>query len=212
MRPIPDYNSLAQFVPNRAGAVEIVRQPFYDFQSYPAAGSTQLLFFQVPAGQSSKTLADTNMTLAGQFPSPTTFLVEDIQVAFFPGSTVSQSVAAARALNNWIDVVAVSQAGWLEFTVGSKVLFRDAPIGKFPTNFTVGGIASIAALDSDLTTTSTADVQFARMVGKVYETIPIAIPQSQNFSVSLNFASAVSVQNGARIGVILNGVYYRLSQ
>src|SRR5690348_4933358 len=100
--PLP-IDQLAAYNPNRAGATEAIYQPFYDFQAIPT-GTTQLLFFQVPNGQSSKTYQDTNMTNAGMFPAPTMFLCTGLQVVFFPGVTLSQSGASAtRALNQWID-------------------------------------------------------------------------------------------------------------
>jgi len=209
---IPSIEQVQIYNPNYPNSIEALRQPFYDFQAYAAAGTTSQIFFQQPVGQGGRTYADTNMSLAGQFPAPTSFLVENIQIAYFPGTSISQTIATARALQNWIDVVAFSQAGWLEFQVGSKVIFRDAPLGKFPTNFTIGGVATISAIDSDLAAGGTADAQFARMVGKVYEIVPILIPQNQNFSVTLNFAVAVTGVAGARVGVLLDGIYYRRAQ
>src|SRR5262245_24300706 len=120
-QPLP-IDSLAAYNPNRAGAIESVWQPFYDFQTYVQAGQTQLAFFQVQQGSAGKTLSDTNMTNQGMFPAPTMFLVTGIQVVFIPGSTSSQvGTAAARALNNLNDVVAVANSGYLEFSIGSKV-------------------------------------------------------------------------------------------
>jgi len=52
-------------------ATEILRQPIYDTQSISAgavAVGTQYNLFSVPVGSSSKTLLDTNMTVAGQLP------------------------------------------------------------------------------------------------------------------------------------------------
>lgn len=220
MRSFIPVNQLQNYVPNQPGAVEVVYQPFYDFQAYATGGATQMLFFQVPNGQSSKTFGDTNMTLAGQFPSPTTFVIDEIQVYFNPGAAVAVSAGAVRALTNWNDVVAVLNAGpgaaaqtsgsWLELSVGSKTIFRDAPLNKFPTNFTVGGMAAIGYANA--AAANQTDVSFARSVGKVYSVIPIAIPQNQNFLVTLNWATAVSATANGRIGVILNGNYYRLSQ
>jgi hypothetical protein len=220
MRSYLDPSQLQQYVPNMPGAIEVVYQPFYDFQLYPTAGATSILFFQVPNGSGGKTLGDTNMTLAGQFPSPTTFAVDEVQVYFNPGSTVSLTAAAYRALNNWNDVVAVLNAGvggadqtfgsWLEFTVGSKLIFRDAPLNKFPCNFTVAGAAAVAV--NGTAAADQTDVQFARSVGKPYSVITIAIPQNQNFQVNLLWATASPAQAHGRIGVILNGNWYRLSQ
>lgn len=217
MRSFIPVDQLNNYVPNRPGAVEVVYQPFYDFQSVTSSG-TSLLFFQVPAGQSSKTFGDTNMTLAGQFPSPTTFVIDDIQVYFQSAAAPSLTAAAFRAQVAWNDTISILNAGvtsaatgsWLELTVGSKLIFRDGPLNKFPLNFTIAGVAGIGM--EGTAAANQSDTQFARSVGKVYSVIPIAIPQNQNFSVSLNWAAAVAVTATSRIGVIMNGNYYRLSQ
>jgi len=88
-QPLP-IDSLSQYNPNMAGAIEAIWQPFYDFQTYPTTGQTQLQFFQVQQGAGGKTLADTNMTNQGMFPAPTMFLVTGLQVVFIPGASASQ--------------------------------------------------------------------------------------------------------------------------
>lgn len=200
---------LRAYNPNRPDATEALWQPFYDFATYPAIGSTQLTFFQLPKGQGGKTLADTNMTLAGQFPAPTAFLLTGIMVPFFPGNPTSATAAAAVADENWNDVVDVANSGWLELTIGSKPYLIDAPVGKFPANFTISGESALASSGAD---DSHTRVDFARPVGRYYEITPFLIPQSQNFSVTLNWPALVPVNVAARIGVILDGFYYRQSQ
>jgi len=212
----PQLQSLARYNPNLPNSVEGIWQPFYDFQTYAQAGQTQLQFFQVPQGQSSKTLADTNMTNAGMFPSPTAFFVTGVMVAHFPLNTVSQGAIASapRAATNWLDAVAVAQSGWLEFSIGSKTYLTDAPLGKFPANFTVNGPAAFAIMPTTagLTAASTNDVNFARAQGRYYEITPFLIPATQNFRVTLNWPAAVTNTIASRIGVILDGFYFRNSQ
>src|SRR6267154_2508709 len=119
MRSFLPADQINQYVPNRPGAVEVVYQPFYDYQTYPTAGTTQILFFQVPTGQSSKTLGDTNMTLAGQMPSPTTFLIDNIQVYFMSSQAVSRAATAFAAQAVWVDTVSVLNAGVTTAATGS---------------------------------------------------------------------------------------------
>jgi hypothetical protein len=204
-------DQLAQYNPNRPDATEAIWQPFYDYQSYGTAGATSFTFFQTPNGQGGKTFADTNMVSAGQFPAPTAFLCTAIMVAFFPGAAASITGTAAAASANWNDVVNVANAGYLEFTIGSKPYLRDAPIGKFPPNFTVNGATAIA-LGSGQTTISQVQTGFARAAGRYYEITPFLIPQNQNFNVQLIFPTAQTVTNAGRVGVILDGFYYRQSQ
>lgn len=204
-------DELQQYNPNLPNAIESIWQPFYDFQSYPTAGQTQLLFFQIPQGQSSKTLSDTNMTLAGQFPAPTAFLCTALMVAFFPGfaNVASNTANAATANANINDVVKVADSGYLQLTIGSKIYLTDGPTGKFPPNFSVSGQQAISGTYAAGTQVA---IDYARTVGRYYEITPLLVPMNQNFSVSLNWPTAVTTTAIGRIGVILDGFYYRQSQ
>jgi hypothetical protein len=204
-------DDLQQYNPNLPNAIEAIWQPFYDMQSYPTAGQTQLLFFQVPQGQSSKTFSDTNMTLAGQFPAPTAFLTTAIQVLFMPGfaNSASNALAAATPNANLNDVVKVADAGYLQLQIGSKIYLTDAPLGKFPPNFSVGGLQAYTGTFAAGVGVSS---DFARAIGRYYEITPLLIPMNQNFSISLNWPTAVATTAIGRIAVILDGFYYRQSQ
>lgn len=214
-----DINDLQPYNPNQPDAIEAIWQPQYDFQQYLAAGQTQLLFFQVPQGQGGKLLSDTNMNLPGQFPSPTAFLVTGIMVPFFPANTVvgaagtqaaaAKTAAAATVATNLNDVQIVANTGWLQVQVGSKVYLVDAPLGKFPPNFSVGGLQSAAG-------TYAAGTQiisdFARAIGRYCEITPLLIPMNQNFVVGAFWPALTVISTAGRIGVILDGFYYRQSQ
>lgn len=202
-------DSLIFYNPNRPDQTEAIWQPFYDFQTYAQAGQTSLTFFQVPNGQGTKTYADTNMELAGQFPAPTAFLCTAIMVAFFPGGLPSATGTQGAVSAYWNDALEVANSGWLEMTIGSKVYMRDAPIGKFPPNFTINGV--FGGYGSS-TAGVIASVGFARAAGRYAEITPFLIPQSQNFNVKLYWPAVVDVVASGRIGVILDGFYYRQSQ
>ena len=204
-------SELQQYNPNLPDAIEAIWQPFYDMQSMPTAGQTSLLFFQVPNGQSSKTLADTNMALAGQFPAPTAFLCTAIQCLFMPGfaNQASTTGTAATANANINDVVLTADHGYLQFTIGSKVYLTDAPLGKFPPNFSIGGLQAFAAT---FTAQAYVATDFARAIGRYYEITPLLIPMNQNFQVGLFWPTAVSLTAIGRMAVILDGFYYRQSQ
>lgn len=204
-------DNLVYYNPNRPDATEAIWQPFYDIQTYATTGATSMVFFQTPNGQSSKTYADTNMELAGQFPAPTAFLCTAVMVYFNPGAAASIVGTATAASANWNDVVNIANTGYLELTIGSKVYLRDAPIGKFAPNFTVNG-ASAISMASGATTIIQGQTGFARAAGRYYEITPFLIPQSQNFNVKLFWPTAQTVTNAGRIGVILDGFYYRQSQ
>jgi hypothetical protein len=212
-------SDLAQYNPNLPNSIEAIWQPQYDYQLYPAAGQTQLLFFQVPQGQGGKLLNDTNLTLAGQFPAPTAFLITAIMIPFFPANTIlgaagtqgpaAKTAAAATVATNLNDTQIVANTGYMQLSIGSKVYLIDSPLGKFPPNFGIGGLQSSAG-------TYAAGTQiisdYARAVGRYYEITPLLVPMSQNFVVGMYWPAAAAISTGGRIGAILDGFFYRQSQ
>lgn len=217
---VPNRTQLAGYAVNRAGW-EAIRQTLYDSQAYAAAGQTQLLFFQVPAGQSGKTLSDTNMTLAGQLPANQEFLVQSIEVHFFPTvpAAVANNMAAfgAGAIAQQVnDAYLVGRTGNLNLVVGSKPYLQEAPLGRFPpkTHFDVH-----AAL-SDATTAGAAQqsrITAPFWVGRPYLLSPaeIYLVSTQNFAVTLGWPEGVQALpsgNPGRLVVVLDGFLYRRSQ
>lgn len=217
---VPNRAQLARYSVNRAGW-EAVRQSLYDFQTYPAAGTTQLTFFAIPVGQNGKTYSDTNLNLAGQLPANQEFLVQSIEVIFYPTvpAVAAQNPAAygAGAAANIInDVYTVMRTGNLQFTIGSKDYLREAPIGRFPPKTHLEINAALAD-----TTTAGANQQsriaYAYAAGRPYLVSPVdlLLVSTQNFNVYLNWpegAQPLPSGNSGRIGVILDGVLYRRSQ
>lgn len=205
---------------NRPGW-ETIRQTLYDFQAYAAAGHSQLNFFAVQAGQSGKTLSDTNMTLAGQLPANQEFLIQSIEIHFFPTvpAVAAQNPAAfgaqvAAQLVN--DVYIVGRTGNLNLTVGSKPYLQEAPLGRFPPKTHLEVRAALADV-------STAGVNFQSRIANPYWTgrpyllspADILLIQNQNFVISLNWPEGVQALpsgNPARIGVVLDGYLYRRPQ
>lgn len=213
MAQVPGIRAINKFNVNRPG-FEAIEQPLYDYQEYPAAGSTQLQFFQIPKGQLSKTFADTNMTSAGLLAQPQTFIIESIQVEFFPGvlptpaEDVAKPFAASQGVN---DVWNVMKSGWLELFIGSKAYLDLGPLMRFPA---ASGLQVAAAMAADGAAGESYNVtQYARAVGPVFKLrAPIRLEANQNFSVTLNWPTAVTASVAGRIGVILGGLMYRKSQ
>jgi hypothetical protein len=89
---------------------------------------------------------------------------------------------------------------------------QEAPLGRFPPR--TGMVLSSSA--SDQTTAAAASQlrnAYANFGGATYElTPPILLTPTQNFKVSLNWPTAVAISAAARIGVVMEGVLYRLSQ
>lgn len=212
---IPQLEDLLNYDVNRRGEYEGIRQSFYDFTTYDAAGQTELQFFQTPKGQGGKSIEDTNMTSAGQLPQPQHFLVESIEIYLFPGdSPVNITVGALAPSNFSNDMYAVAQQGALDFFIGSKSYLIEAPLNRFPpktkmeANYAVDTQQAAAAAEQ-----YTSD--YAAWVGRPYYLDPpVLLVPNQNFAVTLAWRTAVALPSGtdARIGVVLDGLLYRQSQ
>lgn len=227
-----DFNARRVTNPSQS---EIVRQRFYDYQLYATAGTTQLTFFSAPVGQgittalggtagTAKTLFDTNLELPNTLPSGKAFMIESIEVVFFPGSvnTANTYTVASPALFNATAAAAVSsqladvnsfyQSGMLELNILSKNYLRETPLIAFPpkANFNLD-----AAYASNSATTATVGAVNMRAAGRPYYLEPtIALQPAVNFEVVLRFPAAVATPSGfnARVGVILDGYFMRASQ
>lgn len=227
-----DFNSRRVTNPSQS---EVVRQRLYDYQLYPTAGSTQFAFFQQPIGQgltsalggtvgSGKTQWDTNMELGGTLPSGKAFLIESIEVVFFPGSVSTSNTytpikplefnatASATVGGQLADVNSFYQSGMLELNILSKNYLRETPLIAFPpkTQFNLDvGIASNSA------TTAVNVAENMRAAGRPYYIDPtIALQPAVNFEVLIRFPAAVATPSGfnGRVGVILDGYFMRASQ
>jgi len=222
MQPL-SFNDAEKYRVNRSQEYEVTRQSLYDAQTYAAAGQTSLTFFQTPLGQGGKTIADTNMELAGQLPAPKYFLIESFEILFFPGTdpvTVANSAAApATVVTNFAnDSYAVEKSGSLQFFVGSKTYLEEAPLGRFPpktrleTEFAFSNASTTAQAESS----NQISADYAAWCGRPYFIDPymLLIAPTQNFKVTLTWPTAVVLPStiDARIQVTLDGVLYRLSQ
>jgi hypothetical protein len=159
------------------------------------------------------------MVTAGILPLNIEFLVESIEVQFFPSvpAVAAQNPAvfgaqAAALLVN--DVYLVGRTGNLVFTIGSKPYLTEAPLGKFPPKTHL----YLSAAAADVSTAGASfqtRIAFAWWGGRPYLVSPVKLylTSTQNFSVSLNWPEGVqAITNPGRIGVILDGILYRKSQ
>jgi hypothetical protein len=227
-----DFNS--RRVTNPAQS-EIVRQRFYDYQLYATAGTTQLSFFQAPIGSglttalggtvgAAKTAWDTNLELGGTLPSGKAFMIESIEVLYFPGSVstantytpaspaVFNATAAAAVSSQLADVNSFYQSGMLELNILSKNYLRETPLIAFPPKTTFNLDAGYA---SNSATTAEVGAVNMRAAGRPYYIDPtISLQPAVNFEVLLKFPAAVATPSGfnARVGVILDGYFMRASQ
>lgn len=188
---------------------DVTWNPLYDYQTYPAAGGTTFTFFQVPIGQSSKTLADTNMRLAGQLSAGEAFLITGVQVELYlAAASLATDDATVEYAEEFYSVMTAD--AYLQLNVLNKDFVQQGPLIKFlpDQHFEMNSAISTA----DTTTPATHSSSIMQVIGKTYEIIPIALSANQSFDVSINFSSAVAVTADAKIGVSLRGYRIRSAQ
>lgn len=224
---IPTYDQLSAYNVNRDGW-EAIRQSLYDSTSYAAAGATQLNFFQLPVGQGTgfgggaKTLSDTNMLAAGQMPANQEFLIQSVEVSFFPTTpTVTADMPAsfgAQAVDNLVnDVYKFYRAGNLNLAIGAKSYLQEGPLLRFPPKayYELHAAVTDIAPNGAGTGNMQSKIAYATARGRPYQLAPanLRLVSNQNFSVSLNWPEGLQVIiNPGRVFVILDGILYRRSQ
>lgn len=199
----PPLSTLQQYGVNINNIKDVSYNPLYDYQEYAAAGHTTLTFFQVPIGQSGKTLADTNMDLAGQLSNGLNFVCTGVQVDFFPAAAdLSTADETAQFAYDYYRVM--TSAAYLQFDVLNKDIVQQGPLNKFPPAQKFDFDAAMATGNAVIHTAS-----MLQTTGQLFEIIPVTLKPSQSFKVSIQFPTAVAVNTAGRIGVTLRGYRYR---
>lgn len=231
----PTLQSFKDYMVNQAGVSEVIRQSLYDSQIYTAAGTTgNLTFFQNPIGAGttsspnntgSKTIADTNMVLAGQLPAPQGFWIQSIEVDFQGGSTTgttyqiqtpvitTPTFAAANIGGADGDINAFYTGGQLTLTVGTKPYLQEAPLLYFPPKVRFEYDAALSGVTNATSVVVTKSKLKAG--GRPYILEPgIPLMTSQNFNVTLFWPAAVTTPSGfpGRVLVRLDGWLFRAVQ
>jgi hypothetical protein len=232
---IPSLAQVKEFSVTGKG-LEGIRQSLYDHLLYPTAGQTQFNFFATPKGAgltsalggvvaSPKSIADTNMDLAGQLPSGKGFCVTSIELPFYAGSVATantytpaipaifNATAAAALEAQLADVNSFYQSGSLQLYIASKVCLEEAPLMRFPPKCALDLQGAIAMAGTNAQPAGFGFVS-GKASGRPYMVEPpIYFEPNVNFVVSLNFPAAVATPSGfnARIGCIMDGYLYRLA-
>jgi hypothetical protein len=206
-----DFGRLPKVVgknPLVANIMEVINQPVYDSASF-SAGATitgPTVLFQTPIGQSSKTLAQTNMTKAGQLEQPQKLVIRAIDLWISNNSLITDVL---NMLVNWSFVL----------TVGKK------PMLEVPLLNLTAGRGVIATAAAQLGTLTTGNIPFTSVSNGIPDprsvftlNQPIVIEGGEGFSVkitpetSFQFVASTGVNppgNGAQLYVFLDGELYR---
>jgi hypothetical protein len=171
-----------------------VLRPFiqYDYQSYAAAGSTGLTFFNTSGAQ--KDLSDaltvrcSNQVQAGIMDEP--LLVTHISVDFI--TTVG--VPATDV----IDIVKFYQSGRLAISINDKEVYELAPLGKAGSSYGTAGFVG---------GTNGTPIANAYAINRPLKLdLPVLIDEQLRFKVTMNWTTVVAVTTAARVGVNLHGI------
>jgi hypothetical protein len=219
-----DQADLAKYRSYVPDVNDVIWQPLYDYQLYPAAGALNFNFFATPQGQGAtsafgaaagvKTIQDTNMQLAGQLGAGNQFLVMGIEVELWtsnlPGLFAAIAPTAAQQARNWDDVYSILRNGVLTLNIQNRIYAQDAPLMKFPTQTGLDGVAE----SSGTVAAVYVQTEYAVGNGLAYNIVPVLIKENQAFGVNINFAAAIASVSTSdlRIGVRLNGKMIRNAQ
>ncbi len=232
---IPTAEDFAAYRVTNPGQSEVVRQRLYDYNLYPTAGATLLSFFSQTQGQglatalgttagSGKTALDTNQEMPNTLPSGKSYMIESIEVLFFPGSvstantytpanvSVFAVAAAATVTGAANDVNTFYQSGMLQFNVLSKNYLQETPLMAFPPK---ANLDTSAALSSNSATVGSSGMSVTKAVGRAYYLEPqVVLQPAVNFELKLIWPALVPTPSGfnARVGVIFDGFLMRASQ
>jgi hypothetical protein len=222
-RSIPDPGFFLKYGVNVTNVDDISWFPIVDHLPYPAAGVQELQFFANGRGQGAtsalnatgaKSYADTNLEANGALPVPERALIVAIGVTIFPGILPAIGADASADAGLFLnDVYQIGRTGYLFWKVGQKTICIDTPLQKFGTS---EGLEGVTAL-SDATTAAASllsQISYAKLAGDAYPIVPVALPSSQNFPLTLNWPALVPTPSTtiARIGVTLYGYRIRNAQ
>lgn len=180
-------------MPRNPGVMDVITQPLYDKQTVLAAGTSLLTFFAVPVGQSGKTLADTNMRLAGQLPSPQSYEVRGVAVKLGAVCTAA-------------DAKTILATGFLTLFIGAKDWWT-VPLELTSSGAGIVGFADGTASTNFAVTNGVADPRAIAML-----TRPITINENENFSVTVQWPAAITPVANTTMIVALHGELTRSVQ
>jgi hypothetical protein len=219
-RPILTTTQLQNHLTQVGAISDVIWAPLYDSNSYPSAGTLQLNFFALPIGQGAtsapgatgtKTLADTNMTAAGQLTMGNDFYMTGQEVLFFPGENpATQGTTAGFFLNDtWV----FSKSGVLTLAIGSnRNYIQDGPLGQFPPITRLAVASAIAGVGAATTTIN--ESTYAVLAGTPYSITPVYITATLGFQETMTWPALVATisPNAARVFSRLDGYLIRNAQ
>lgn len=203
---------------------DVIYAPLFDSANYAAAGQTQIVLFTSPIGQGTttapgatgtKTLADTNMTAAGQLTKGNEFFMTGQELLLFPGETPEQAgLAQAPSVTNGFlnDTYLVGKSGFLTLQIGSnRQYIQDGPLILFPPSARLAVAVALGGGGATGTQVLTNDC-YASWTGEPYAITPVYIEATQGFQEVIQWPAAVTITSTARLFSRLRGYLVRNAQ
>jgi hypothetical protein len=198
---------------------DIIYAPLYDSALYATAGQNQIVLFTSPAGQGtttapsatgSKTLADTNMTSAGQLTKGNEFFMIGQELMLFPGQSPEIAVGTINGFVN--DTYTVGKSGFLTLQIGSnRNYIQDGPLMIFPPAVRLAVAGAIGGTTT-ASLTSILNMEYASWTGEPYAITPVYIEATQGFQEVIQWPAAVTINATARLFSRLRGYLIRNAQ
>lgn len=225
-RPVLTKAQLAEHRTTVGNVQDVIWAPLYDFAQYVGTtGHLAISFFTTPVGQGTtsapgasgaKSIADTNLTAAGQLTKGNEFYMTGQEILFFPGTDPGRGAQVTPTLlgdflnDTWV----ISKSGVLTLSVGSnRTYIQDGPIGMFPPVTRLAVASALAGTSGATATGSSDEVTYSVMGGEPYAITPIYIESNQGFQETLTWPAAVTLSGGnARIGSRMRGYLIRDAQ
>lgn len=190
----------------RTPLLDQIYAPLYDSATYTSGTTTTLSFFVTPKGQGtttapgatgSKSLADTNLQLAGQLATGNRFYCTGIEFQIFPGVNPGRGAVADSTAGFFVnDIYLLSKAAFVTLTIQNRNYIEDGPLLNFPSDTRLGGFTGSS---TNLTTGAAtySEVSYAAVQGKPYSIVPLYIEATQAFSVTVTFPAAVTLASAS---------------
>lgn len=183
---------------------------FHDWQTYAAAGQTSLTFFG--AGSSGRSLEDTNFPgSGGSLPAGFTFVLQEIQFMFQPGTTVPVAKFGADVEPLFVrDVYAVGRNGLVQLDYGPKTFVQEGPLCRFPCDTRMVGVVAAAAA-GEVADAQTL-IQYAQWGGRPFRVADLRIDPLQPLKVQAlwpNGVVALPSTVAGRLGCFMRGTLTR---
>lgn len=219
-RPILTQDELNQHRTALA-AQDVIYAPLFDSATYATAGQTQIVLFTSPLGQGttsapsatgSKTLADTNMTAAGQLTKGNEFFMVGQELMLFPGES-PESVGGNNVINGFLnDTYNIGKSGVLTLQIGSnRAYIQDGPLIIFPPSARLAVQAAIGGVNT-ASTQSISEALYAAWAGEPYAITPVYIEATQGFQETIQWPAVVTIVATARLFSRLRGYLIRNAQ